>query len=187
MAGNRPVVIRRKGIYGYIDTSGLFSKGHTVWNWHRKIGQEITREAKIEAPERSGALKKSIGFEGPDENLGPYSGLLEVKVFARRRYSIYVHEGVKGRIYPKNGKWLYLKSVPKGMEGYQEPVLQGRGQKIGNTPVGRRLTGGSTFTRFPIRAQSVAGQAANPFLARATDRVGGRHRWKGRTLRTFTG
>jgi hypothetical protein len=182
--GNPPAVIRSKGIYGYIDTSGLFAKGHTVWNWHRKIGQEAVAAAKFEAPERTGAMKRSIGFEGPESDLGRYSGLLEVKVFARRRYSRFVHEGTTGPIRPKRGKMLKLGSTPNGIGGYNEP-RDPSGASMGGVKVGKRLTGASDFVRFPTHAKSVAGQDANPFLTRGLATVGARHRWRGGRLRTF--
>lgn len=186
MPGNPPAAIRKKGIYGFIDTSGLFSKGHTVWNWHRKIGQEAVAAAKAEAPERTGAMKRSIGSSGPDADLGRYSGMLEVKVFARRRYSIFVHEGTTGPIRSKSGKRLKLSSTPNGVGGYNEP-RDPSGSSIGGTRVGKRLSGASDFVRFPTHANSVAGQSANPFLARGLATVGSRHRWRGGRLRTFGG
>jgi hypothetical protein len=186
MPGNPPAIIRKKGIYGYIDTSGLFSKGHTIWNWHNKIGDEAVLASKAEAPERTGALKQSIGKDGPIAELGRYSGLLEVKVFARRRYSIFVHEGTTGPIRPKRGKYLKLGSTPLGIPGYNEP-RDPSGGSMGGTRVGKRLTGASDFVRFPTHATSVAGQDPNPFLSRGLGIVGARHRWRGSRLRTFSG
>lgn len=171
-------VIKGKGIYGFVDTSGLFAKGHTVERWHAKIGEEVVVVAKVEAPVRTGALRQSINSSGTSRPGGPTSNFLEVRVGARRRYSRFVHEGTTGPITSHSGKRMGPMNNPTGISGYAEPANP-VGGSMGGTKVGARLTGASKQIGFAPYQYVVRGQDPNPFLSRALSIVGTKHRWRG--------
>lgn len=171
-------IIKGRGITGFVDTTGLFSKGHLVHDWHAKIGREVVVAAKIEAPVRSGRLKASIYSKGPDRRAPKF---LEVVVGARARYSRFVHGGTTGPIYARNGKYLRISTTPNGITGYSEPNDPFVSSDFGGAQVGKRFSGATTAIRFPSIIRSppgVAGQDANPFLLRAMNTVGTKHRWR---------
>ena len=115
---------------------------------------DVTRTSRdlaiLYAPVRTGKLKGSIRASRPART-GPYTN--QAKVSAATHYALYVHDGVSGRIYPKQGKYL---TVPLRMGSVSGAQIRGSG--------GNRRPGDG---RGYFLARSVRGQAAQPFLADA--------------------
>jgi len=116
---------------------------------------DVTRTTRdlaiLYAPVRSGKLKGSIRGSRP-KRTGVYTNASNVT--ANAGYALYVHDGVKGRIFPQKGKYLTVPLVPGSVSG---AAL--RAQFGGN----RRRGSSAGF----FLAKSVRGQAAQPFLADA--------------------
>lgn len=115
---------------------------------------DVTRTTRdlaiLYAPVRTGKLKGSIRGSRP-KRTGIYTN--SSNVTANAGYALYVHDGVKGRIYPKTGKYLTVPLMPGALSG---AAIRGSG---GN----RRLGDGRGY----FLAKSVRGQASQPFLADA--------------------
>lgn len=116
---------------------------------------DVTRTARelaiLYAPVRSGKLKGSIRASRP-KRTGIYENASNVT--ANVGYALYVHDGVSGRIYPKNGKYLTVPMVAGSASGAQI-----RSQYASNRRAGDN--------RGYFLAKSVRGQAPQPFLAQA--------------------
>jgi hypothetical protein len=114
---------------------------------------DVTRTTRdlaiLYAPVRSGKLKGSIRGSRP-KRTGVYTNASNVT--ANAGYALYVHDGVKGRIYPKKGKYLTV------------PIAQGSLSGSAIRGSGNRRPGDS---RGYFLAKSVRGQASQPFLADA--------------------
>lgn len=115
---------------------------------------DVTRTTRdlaiLYAPVRTGKLKGSIRGSRP-KRTGVYTNASNVT--ANIGYALYVHDGVKGRIYPKSGKYLTVPLVPGSVSG---AAIRGSG--------GNRRPGDG---RGYFLAKSVRGQASQPFLADA--------------------
>lgn len=194
-------------VVAYIDTSGLFSKGHLVWDWHYKIAKEVEILAVIEAPKRTGSMSRSIKAVQPSRTLGPYSSFLEAEIRVTRYYARFVHGGTTGPITSKSGGPMII----GGIHGERYRRKNGPGSKRNIPKKGERSTYDGIFTKkgggprvrgedalrgrkkrnlflkkvpYPAIQQSVAGQKANPFLGRAISQVSAKHHWKqSRTVR----
>lgn len=106
----------------------------------REIAQNVT------APRRSGRLANNIRAARPKPSgIYQFSGTCSSSV----GYSLYVHDGVKGRIYPR-GKYLTVPHV--------EGPLSGAALKA---------SGGSGRAKLYFLAKSVRGQRPQPFMAEA--------------------
>lgn len=172
--------IRKRGVNGYVDCSGLFSKRHTIDNWHRKIGREVQAEARAGAPVRTGRLKSSIHLSGPHK-YGTHGS--EMKIRARAPYAFFVHDGTSSPIVSRSGKKMGPMSMPAGGSGYKTWTGDVYKRKKPITKKGLTSHYGiskkyTKFVGFPLYQWAVSGQDSNPFLAQAMAEVGGRHRWR---------
>lgn len=135
MAGYRVTVYRRNIV-------SLIQVGSGN-RWIHSKAKEIERAARRIAPKRTGRLRAShvtLPSTGTNQYVKRY------RVSAQAYYAAWVHEGVPGRIYPKNGKAL---AIPRSRT--KPPWNAGRGKVI--------------------LKRSVRGQSANPWLARAAAMV----------------
>lgn len=90
---------------------------------------EVTRTsrdlAKLYAPARTGRLRGSIRAARPKRvGLYQYTGTVSASV----RHALWVHDGVKGRIYPKRGKYLTVPHKPGPYSGTQLKAMGGSGK-----------------------------------------------------------
>lgn len=181
--------IRKRGVTGYVDCSGLFSKGHAIDRWHRKAGLAVKTEAVGLAPVRSGRLKGSIRLSGPHKYGDSGS---EMSIRATAPYAFFVHDGTVGPITSRSGKPMPMSSFPRGgrgaIKGYNEAVgsIYKRKKPVrerGKMPSHYGVSKKTRWNPFPAYQHSVSGQDANPFLATAAATVGARRGWKKSRLR----
>jgi hypothetical protein len=87
---------------------------------------QTTRElGRLYAPSRTGRLRGSIRAARPKRvGLYQYTGTVSASV----RHALWVHDGVKGRIYPKRGKYLTVPHRPGPLSGSQLRAIGGKGK-----------------------------------------------------------
>lgn len=90
-------------IYGSVIASWSLPGG-MVWKWARQRAVRIERIAKMNAPVRSGELRRSITSEY--EGSLPYQVIMNV--YADAEHGLWVHEGTTGPIRPLYGKIMTL-------------------------------------------------------------------------------
>lgn len=146
-------VVRGRYVTGVVDTTGLFSKHHSIDRWHREIAERVRLKAWINAPKRTGKMANSMTIEGPHRYGASGS---EWTITVRRHYGRFVHEGTSFPIYSRRAL-----SAEQARTARMGPTNDGRG---------------------PTWLTVVRGQKANPFMAEAVEAVGYTHGWKkGRT------
>lgn len=123
-----------------------FWAGRPVFNEANKLARRINAAAIAGAPERTGELKASHRAGN-----ALYSGRFRVRADVTNfaPHALWVHEGVPGRIYPKNGKKL---KIAYGPHFTPSPAAALRG-------------------KTHLYTDSVRGQDANPWILRAAREV----------------
>lgn len=119
-----------------------------------RFGNTILRQSLVYArnlaPDRSGRLKRSHRSRGYLKR-GPYNLAAKVENFAP--YALFVHEGTTGPIFAKGSKSLVV------------PARTNRGSAFIYTGTKNIANIG----RLVVTRDSVAGQAANPWLEEAVE------------------
>lgn len=149
MATSR-IKIHDAAVFAYIAPGG---EVNDVLN---DVARDTAKFGKVFAPSRTGSLKAANRWNRAKVN-GPLSG--ESSAYNNARHATWVHEGTS-RIYPKRHGYLL---VPR--RGTLNSTT--RGGSAGTNAYKIWVAGDKKGPKGFTRRDSVAGQRANPFLARA--------------------
>jgi hypothetical protein len=137
----RVIILRSQGEVTVVvydsKITAMNAPGGMVYRYADNKADATVRFAKAFAPKRSGRLAGGISKELRQTS----KDRVVARIRSRARYSTWVHEGVPGLIYPKNGRYL---SIPRTKAHPWNATGHGR-----------------------ILKPFVRGQTANPFLERA--------------------
>jgi hypothetical protein len=146
----------------FIFDEKMYHGNGVVRRWADRLTAGFTKNAVVEAPEHTGAMKQQI--EGNVTSAGPKQ--VSMTIASNAPYSLYVLKGTTGPIMA-NRAWNLMAAKPN--LSFDAVFYQKRKKGEGPSRVPRRgmflkFTGYDGKSHF---AASVSGQEANNFLGRA--------------------
>lgn len=101
----------------------IFRAGGEGNRWMYRVSVAMMNEAILRAPVRSSVLKRSHSIS-PARRANQYAATFEITNNAE--HAEWVHDGVPGRIYPKNGRWLSVPSRRGSLSRVLRPSVAGQ-------------------------------------------------------------